>query len=90
MPGRTPTLVAGSVYAGVDARAGEIVNRSHWLPSKLQYPIASVRALATYRPAALTLEGIDGERHRSQHRAATVVIANSRFYGKGMAIAPDA
>ena len=92
MPGRTPTLVAGSVYAGVDARAAEIVDRSHWLPSRLQYPIASVRALGTYRPATLTItvEGTDGERHRSQHRAATVVIANSRFYGKGMAIAPDA
>ena len=63
------------------------MNRSHWLPNKLQYPFASVRALATYRPVALTLD-IDG--NRSEHRAANVVIANSRFYGKGMAIAPDA
>lgn len=87
MPGSPTTMVAGSVYAGVDARAGEIVNRAHWLPGRLQYPFASVRALATYRPVALTLE-VDG--HRSEHRAANVVIANSRFYGKGMAIAPDA
>ncbi len=87
MPGRPTTLVAGSVYAGVDARAAEIVDRSHWLPSKLQYPIASVRALATYRPVALTVE-VDG--NRSEHRAANVVVANSRFYGKGMDIAPDA
>ncbi len=92
MPGSPAALVAGSVYAGVDARAGEIVNRSHWLPSKLQYPFASVRALATYRPVALTLdvEAADGRHHRSEHRAANVVIANSRYYGKGMAIAPDA
>jgi diacylglycerol kinase (ATP) len=87
MPDRTPSLVAGSVYAGVDARAGEIVNRSHWLPNRLQYPVASARALATYRPIALTLD-LDGK--RSEHRAANVVIANSRFYGKGMAIAPAA
>jgi YegS/Rv2252/BmrU family lipid kinase len=87
MPGRPALLVAGSVYAGVDARAAEIVDRSQWLPGKLQYPVASVRALATYRPAALTIE-VDGV--RSEHRAANVVIANSRFYGKGMAIAPDA
>jgi len=80
-------LVAGSVYAGVDARAGEIVNHAHWLPSRLQYPFASVRALATYRPVALTIE-VDGR--RSEHRAANVVVANSRYYGKGMAIAPDA
>ncbi len=87
MPGRPTALVAGSVYAGVDARAGEIVDRSHWLPSRLQYPVAAVRALASYRPIALTLE-VDGV--RSEHRAANVVIANSRYYGKGMAIAPDA
>lgn len=87
MPDRTASLVAGSVYAGVDARAGEIVNRSHWLPNRLQYPVASVNALATYRPIALTLD-VDGK--RSEHRAANMVIANSRFYGKGMAIAPDA
>lgn len=83
----TTHVVAGSVYAGVDARAAEIVDRSHWLPSRLQYPVAAVRALATYRPVDCVLE-IDGV--RSEHRAATVVVANSRYYGKGMAIAPDA
>jgi YegS/Rv2252/BmrU family lipid kinase len=83
----TTSIVAGSVYAGVDARAAEIVDRSHWLPSRLQYPVAAVRALATYRPVDCVLE-VDGV--RSEHRAATVVVANSRYYGKGMAIAPDA
>ncbi|HWJ09450.1 MAG TPA: YegS/Rv2252/BmrU family lipid kinase [Nocardioides sp.] len=83
----TTHVVAGSVYAGVDARAGEIVDRSHWLPSRLQYPLAAVRALATYRPMDCVLE-VDGV--RSSHVAATVVVANSRFYGKGMAIAPAA
>lgn len=87
MPGRPTALVAGSVYAGVDARAGEIVDRSHWLPGRLQYPVAAVRAIASYRPIALTVE-VDGM--RSEHRAANVVVANSRYYGKGMAIAPDA
>ncbi|MBU2698118.1 diacylglycerol kinase family protein [Nocardioides sp. WV_118_6] len=80
-------VVAGSVYAGVDARAAEIVDRSHWLPSTLQYPYAAVRALATYRPVECVVE-VDGA--RSEHRAATVVIANSAYYGKGMAIAPGA
>lgn len=83
----TTSVVAGSVYAGVDARAAEIVDRSHWLPSRLQYPVAAVRALATYRPVHCVLE-VDGV--RSEHQAATVVVANSRYYGKGMAIAPDA
>ena len=87
MPGRAAVLVAGSAYAGVDARAAEIVDRSRWLPGKLQYPVAAVRALAAYRPVELTIN-VDGR--RSEHRAANVVVANSRYYGKGMAIAPDA
>lgn len=86
LAGRT-SVVAGSVYAGVDARAAEIVDRSHWLPGRLQYPVAAVRALATYRPVDCVLD-VDGV--RSTHQAATVVVANSRYYGKGMAIAPDA
>ena len=86
-PAGSTTTVAGSLYAGVDARAAEIVDRSHWLPGRLQYPVAAVRALAAYRPIALTLE-VDGS--RTDHLAANVVVANSRYYGKGMAIAPDA
>ena len=40
--GRT-RVVAGSAYAGVDARAAELVDRAHWLPRRLQYPYAAVR-----------------------------------------------
>ncbi|TWH04673.1 YegS/Rv2252/BmrU family lipid kinase [Nocardioides sp. J9] len=87
LPDGSSWVVAGSVYAGVDARAAEIVDRSHWLPGRLQYPVAAVRALATYRPVRCVLD-VDGE--RSEHQAATVVVANSRYYGKGMAIAPAA
>lgn len=92
--GDAEALVAGSVYCGVDARAGELVNRSHRLPAKLQYPVATVRALATYRPfdLAVTIEGAPdrpGVQH-SQHRAACVVVANSGYYGKGVHIAPSA
>jgi YegS/Rv2252/BmrU family lipid kinase len=80
-------VVAGSAYAGVDARAADLVDRAHRLPRRLQYPYAAVRALATFTPAtyALTLDGAD---HRV--RAATVVLANSGYYGSGMHIAPDA
>ena len=80
-------VVVGSVYAGVDARAAEIVDRVRWLPGPVQYPYAAVRALATYRPARyrVVVDGVVGE-----YDAATVVVANSRYYGKGMAIAPAA
>ncbi|WP_137295532.1 diacylglycerol kinase family protein [Nocardioides dongxiaopingii] len=86
-PGGPLRHVAGSVYAGVDARAGEIVDRAHRLPRSLQYPYAALRALATYRPARFRVS-VDGASH--EYAAACVVVAGSAYYGKGMRIAPDA
>ena len=87
LPDGGSRVVAGSVYAGVDARAAEIVDRAHWLPRRLQYPFAAVRSLATFTPATYSLV-LDGTGH--EVRAATVVVANSGCYGSGMRIAPDA
>jgi diacylglycerol kinase (ATP) len=78
-------LVAGSVYAGVDARAAEIVDGATWLPRRLQYPYAALRALATYQPGRYRVS-VDGEER--EYAAATVVVANSAYYGSGMQIAP--
>lgn len=87
VPGAEPRVVAGSVYSGVDARAADLVDRMRRVPRKLQYPLAAVRSLATYQPGRFTVT-VDGEtRHYS---AATVVVANSAYYGKGMKIAPAA
>jgi diacylglycerol kinase (ATP) len=83
--GPTRRLVAGSVYAGVDARAAEIVDGATWLPRKLQYPYAALRALATYQPGGYRVSVDGAERDYS---AATVVVANSAYYGSGMQIAP--
>ena len=87
LPGAPARLVAGSVYSGVDARAGEIVDRAHRLPRKAQYPYAALRSLATYRPARyrLSVDGVEQE-----YAAANVVVANSAYYGSGMKIAPAA
>ena len=82
-----PRLVAGSVYAGVDARAAELVDRLSWLPRKLQYPWAAVHSLATYQPGRYRVS-VDGAER--EYAAATVVVANSAYYGKGMKIAPAA
>jgi YegS/Rv2252/BmrU family lipid kinase len=87
LPGAPARLVAGSVYAGVDARASEIVDRAHRLPRKAQYPYAALRSLATYRPARYVVS-VDGVEHT--YDAATVVVANSAYYGSGMKIAPAA
>ena len=80
-------VVLGSVYAGVDSLASEIVDGAQWLPGALQYPYAAVRSLLTYQPTSYTLE-IDGETHAFD--AFSVVIANSGYYGKGMHVAPAA
>ena len=87
LSGQPSRIVAGSVYAGVDAVAREVVDKVRWMPSSLQYPYAAARALATYKPVDLLL-CVDGESRHFQ--AATVVIANSKFYGSGMKIAPSA
>ncbi|GAA4373398.1 diacylglycerol/lipid kinase family protein [Nocardioides caricicola] len=80
-------VIAGSVYSGVDARAAEIVDKAHWLPRKLQYPYAALRSIATYQPGRYVV-AVDGIEHT--YEAATVVVANSAYYGKGMKIAPPA
>jgi diacylglycerol kinase (ATP) len=80
-------VVAGSVYAGVDAAAGLIVDKVRWMPRRLQYPYAAVHSLATYTPIAARVV-VDGTAR--EYRAATVVVANSAYYGSGMKIAPSA
>jgi YegS/Rv2252/BmrU family lipid kinase len=87
LPGREPQLIAGSVYCGVDAHAAALVDRVRWIPRRLQYPYAALHALATYTPSAFELS-VDGR--RTTYWAATVVVANSGYYGNGMRIAPDA
>jgi len=87
VPGAEPRVIAGSVYSGVDARAAELVDRMRWVPKKLQYPYAAVRSLATYQPGQFRVS-VDGDTR--SFAAATVVVANSAYYGKGMRIAPSA
>ncbi|WP_148573195.1 diacylglycerol/lipid kinase family protein [Nocardioides caldifontis] len=80
-------VVLGSMYAGVDSLASEIVDASRRLPSAVQYPYAAVRSLLTYKPGRFTVT-VDGS--TTEHDAYTVVVANSAYYGKGMRIAPAA
>jgi YegS/Rv2252/BmrU family lipid kinase len=80
-------VVLGSVYAGVDSLASEIVERVRRLPVSTQYAYAGVRALLGFSPTEYTIE-IDGRRLKEE--AYTVVVANSAYYGNGMKIAPAA
>ena len=80
-------VVLGSVYAGVDSLASDLVERARRLPTAVQYPYATVRALLSFTPAEFTVD-IDGE--VLHEHAYTVVVANSGYYGSGMHIAPGA
>lgn len=80
LPGSAPRVVAGSVHAGVDARARR-------LPRRAQHPVAALRALATYRPARVRVD-VDGV--VAEHDAACVVVASSGRHGSGTRIAPGA
>lgn len=87
IPGSEPRVIAGSAYSGLDARAGEIVDRVRWMPPRLQYPYSALHAMATYRPARF-LVTVDGD--GAEYMGASVVVANSAYYGNGMKIAPGA
>ncbi len=80
-------VVLGSVYAGVDSVASELVEQVRGLPGPVQYPYAAIRSLLGFSPTTYTID-IDGREVRED--AYTVVVANSAYYGAGMKIAPDA
>ncbi len=72
---------------GFDSDANRIANEAKWIRGNLVYAYAALRALASWKPARFTLT-LDGERR--QFSGYSVAAANSRAYGGGMFIAPDA
>jgi YegS/Rv2252/BmrU family lipid kinase len=92
--GRPPgaeIVVAGSVYLGIPAVAGQIAAGSRFPPGGLAYPAAALRAVAGWRTARFRLElagGTDDPVH--EFAGGAVVVANSRYFGAGMMVAPDA
>ncbi|MBO1756684.1 diacylglycerol kinase family protein [Allobranchiibius sp. CTAmp26] len=80
-------VVVGSVYAGVDSLASQLVNGMRRVPGVLQYPLGALRAMATF-PVTTYRVTVDGVERTFD--GFTVVAANSGYYGKGMHIAPDA
>ena len=93
--GRPPggeLVVAGSVYLGIPAVAGQIAAGSRFPPGGLAYPVAALRAVAGWRTARFRLELDGGTADGTVHEFAggAVVVANSRYFGAGMMVAPDA
>lgn len=72
---------------GFDAEANRIANEARFVKGNLVYAYAALRALVAWRPARFDLV-LDGERH--EVRGYSVAAANSKAYGGGMFLAPDA
>jgi diacylglycerol kinase (ATP) len=104
--GQPEVIVAGSVYLGIPAVAGEIANQTRWLRGPVVYPAAALRAVAGWTPAAFRVD-IRGDRaagravgdpadHAAGQAAVhdfagyAVVVANAPYFGAGMKVAPRA
>jgi YegS/Rv2252/BmrU family lipid kinase len=78
----------GIASCGFDSEANRIANETTLVRGRLVYAYGLLRALAGWRPAAFTVT-IDGAEARTVS-GYTVAAANSRYYGGGMMLAPDA
>ncbi len=72
---------------GFDSDANRIANEARVVRGSLVYAYAALKALWQWRPAEFTVT-VDGERRR--FRGYSVIVANSKAYGGGMFVAPDA
>jgi YegS/Rv2252/BmrU family lipid kinase len=77
----------GIASCGFDSDANRIANETTWLRGNLVYLYAALRALTSWQPARFELE-VDGR--AVSFRGWTVAAANSKSYGGGMLLAPDA
>jgi YegS/Rv2252/BmrU family lipid kinase len=77
----------GIVSVGFDSEANRLANETKWLHGNLVYAYAGVRTLIGWKPARFTVAV--GER-RERFSGHSVSVANSKAFGGGMFIAPDA
>jgi YegS/Rv2252/BmrU family lipid kinase len=78
----------GIASCGFDSEANRIANETTLVRGRLVYAYGLLRALAGWRPATFTVT-VDGAAARTVS-GYTVAAANSRYYGGGMMLAPDA
>jgi len=77
----------GIVSVGFDSEANRVANETAWLRGNLVYAYAAIRTLFAWKPGRFTIR-VDEERYR--FTGYSVSVANSRAFGGGMFIAPDA
>jgi YegS/Rv2252/BmrU family lipid kinase len=72
---------------GFDSEANRIANEARFIKGNLVYAYAALRTLAAWKPHTFTVT-VDGE--RTECFGYSVAVANSRAYGGGMFVAPNA
>ncbi len=77
----------GIASCGFDSVVNRRANETRIVRGSLVYAYAALRTLASWHPAEFEIV-VDGERHTC--RGYSVAAANSRAYGGGMMLAPDA
>jgi YegS/Rv2252/BmrU family lipid kinase len=77
----------GIVSVGFDSEANRIANETSFMRGNLVYAYAAVRTLLAWKPGRFTIRA--GE-ERYRFTGYSVSVANSRAFGGGMYIAPDA
>jgi len=78
----------GIASCGFDSVANRIANETKLVRGRLVYVYGLLRAIAGWEPASFTVT-LDGGEPRTVS-GYTVAAANSRYYGGGMMLAPDA
>jgi diacylglycerol kinase family enzyme len=72
---------------GLDSEVLRIVDRTKLVKGPIVYPVSTLRALRSWKPASFVVT-VDGKSHDlSGHN---VVVANTPWYGGGMRMAPNA
>jgi len=78
----------GIASTGFDSDANRVANETRFIRGGLVYAYAALRTLAAWKPATFTVT-LDGAETLTV-TGYSVAVANSRAYGGGMFIAPDA
>ncbi|RVX42046.1 diacylglycerol kinase [Nonomuraea polychroma] len=86
--GGAEELFAGVVCCGFDSRVNERANRLTWPPGMAKYVVAMLEELRSFRPIPFRVT-FDGDEVVEQE-AMLVAVANTRSYGAGMRVCPDA
>lgn len=77
----------GIASTGLDSDANRYANKSRIFRGQLSYAYGGIRAVIGWKPAIFTITA-DGESWSFE--GYSVAVANSRYYGGGMKMAPDA